>query len=133
MQYADMRRVAFPQLFKKRHVFSHIGFLFKDAKMITVSVSREEIVKKIKAAAASGKIFRVNVIKRSTGTKRRFVCRGRVKPPESSGRRTMNPADHDLITICDMNARSESDSGFRNIAIEGILNAKIAGTEFVVQ
>jgi len=131
MQYADMRRVAFPQLSKKRHVFPHIGFLFKGAKMFTVS--REEIVEKIKAAAASGKIFRVNVIKRSTGTKRRFVCRGRVKPPESSGRRTMNPADHDLITICDMNARSEQDSGFRNIAIEGILNAKIAGTEFVVE
>ena len=131
MQYADMRRVAFPQLFKKRHVFPHIGFLFKGVKMITVS--REEIVKKIKAAAASGKIFRVNVIKRSTGTRRRFVCRGRVKPPESSGGRRMNPADHDLITICDMNARSEQDSGFRNIAIEGILNAKIAGTEFVVE
>lgn len=88
-------------------------------------VSRDELVEKIKSTG--GKFFSVTFIKRTTGSKRRMICRNGVKKGVTGEGRKFNPANHDLIPTFSI----DSD-GHRNISIEGILEAKIGGEHYVV-
>lgn len=88
-------------------------------------VTRDELVKKIKATG--GKFFSVTFIKRTTGSKRRMICRSGVSKGVTGEGRKFNPENHDLIPTF-----SVDSDGHRNISIEGILEAKIGGVHYIV-
>lgn len=88
-------------------------------------VSRDELVEKIKSTG--GKFFSVTFIKRTTGSKRRMICRSGVSKGVTGEGRKFDPKNHDLIPTFSI----DSD-GHRHIAIEGLLEAKIGGEHYVV-
>ena len=88
-------------------------------------------------AKKTGLIFSVTTIKRGDGKPRKFLGRGGVKPPETDRpRREFTPAQHNLLTICEI-VRGEngafSGHQFRSVALEGLISAKIAGVEYRVE
>ena len=100
-------------------------------------ISLENLRAAVIAAKKSGKIFTVTTRKRSDGSPRRFICRGGVKPPESTkSRREFTPANDNLITIAEL-VRNEAgrftDKQFRCVALEGLISARIAGVSYVVK
>lgn len=90
----------------------------------TVEVSRGEIVGRIKKASG---FYRVTVIKRKDGSKRTMICKNKVQKHLTGGERKYNPDFHDLIPTYSMDAK-----GYRAIAVEGILEAKIGGILYKV-
>ena len=92
------------------------------------TVTRDAIVGLIKNT--NGKFFSVTFIKRSTGSRRKMICRSGVKKnlsQDGEGRK-FNPSLHDLIPTFSI----DSD-GYRHISIEGIVEAKIGGVKYIVK
>lgn len=88
-------------------------------------VTRDELVSKIKSTG--GRFFSVTFIKRTTGSKRRMICRSGVKKGVTGEGRKFTPANHDLIPTF-----SVDSDGHRHIAIEGLLEARIGGVHYIV-
>lgn len=88
-------------------------------------------------AKKGGKIFSVTTRKRGDGNLRRFIGRGGVKPPATDKpRREYTPAQDNLMTICEIVRRGDGafcGHQFRNVALEGLVSAKIAGVEYRVE
>jgi hypothetical protein len=91
----------------------------------TITVSRDELVQRIKAEK---RFFAVKFIKRSTKSLRTMICRNKVTKHLKGGQQKYNPSNHDLITTYSMDSKD-----YRNIAIEGLVSARIGGKEYVVQ
>jgi len=91
-----------------------------------VRVSETDAAKMLRETG--GKFFRVDFIKRTTGTERRMVARTGVKKGVAMGgpKRT-KPEDNHLIVVWDAGVQD-----FRSIAIEGIRGFRIKGTTYAV-
>jgi len=75
----------------------------------------------------SGKVFRVDVRKRSDGTMRTMICKCGVVPKNPSGKkRTYDPASKGLLTVW------EFGNGYRTINLDGITLIKHKGTVYVM-
>lgn len=88
-------------------------------------------------AKKTGKMFSVTTRKRGDGNLRRFLGRGGVKPPATDKpRREFTPANDNLLTICEI-VRDQNGAfcghQFRNVALEGLISAKISGVEYRVE
>ena len=90
----------------------------------TITVSRDELVQKIKQEK---RFFAVKFIKRSTGSLRTMICRNKVVKHLKGGEQKYNPSLHSLITTYSMDSKD-----YRNIAIEGLVSARIGKVEYVV-
>lgn len=91
----------------------------------TITLSREELVQKIKAEK---RFFAVRFIKRSTGSLRTMICRNKVTKHLRGGEQKYNPSLHNLITTYSMDSKD-----YRNIAIEGLVSARIGKIEYRVE
>ncbi len=73
----------------------------------------------------NGRIFSVEFIKRTDGSRRRMVARTGVR--SAGGELNYDPASHNLITVYDMVKR-----GFRNIPVDNILSLKANGKTYKI-
>jgi molybdenum cofactor biosynthesis enzyme len=69
-----------------------------------------------------GKLFSLVFVKRTTGEEREMVCRLGVTSKLKGGVKAYNAAEHNLITVYDM-----QKSGYRSIPVENVLRAKVNG------
>lgn len=69
----------------------------------------------------SGKVFRVDFVKRSTGTRRTMVCRFGVTKHLKGGKKAFDAGDKGLFTVW------EFGKGYRSIAIDNLILLKTAG------
>ena len=74
---------------------------------------------------SDGRIFSVEFIKRSTGELRTMTDRVGVKKHLQGGTKSYNPAQHNLLTVFDMDAR-----GYRSIPIESVQRLSVGGQVF---
>jgi len=82
--------------------------------------------KTILAKAGNGQIFSVRFKKRSNGQMRDMTCRLGVKPNNpSSNPRSWNPADHDLMTVYDM-----QKGAYRMISLDTTVRLRAGGKEY---
>lgn len=84
-------------------------------------------LKKLQAMIRGGKIFSVEFIKRTDGTKRLMVARTGVKKHLSGNdTRLWQPADHNLVAVYDMQKRA-----YRHIPADSILRIRAGGKEYI--
>ncbi len=79
----------------------------------------------LKNLVSDGKIFSVEFIKRSTGELRTMTARLGVRKHLQGGRKVYNPAQHNLLTVFDMDTK-----GYRSIPVEAIQRLIIGGQTF---
>lgn len=73
----------------------------------------------------SGKVFRVDFVKRTTGEARTMVCRFGVKKYLKGGQRSFDAGDKGLFTVY------EFGKGYRSITIDNLLILKTGGIVYV--
>lgn len=76
---------------------------------------------------AGATIFSVEFIKRTTGDKRRMVCRLGVRSKVTGVGRRFNPDDHNLLGVYDMQKRA-----YRFINLDGLQKLKIRGETYLL-
>ena len=95
---------------------------------------------------SNGKLVSVTFIKRSTGSRRRMVCRVGVSKGVTGEGKKFNARDHDLLTVHEFVTDPDTTRGeggkfagggnmttqFRHIPIEGIVEVRTGGKTFQV-
>jgi len=96
------------------------------------------------------RIFHVEFVKRTDGTLRHMECRYGVKKYLKGGEKAFDDKEYDLTTVWDINAAPmynkeekakiesgelspRASGGYRSIALENIIRAKIGGRKYVVE
>ena len=72
--------------------------------------------------------FTVTFVKRSNGELRTMNCRKGVTIGVNGNGMKFNPADHDLVTVWDVQKRD-----FRSIPLDSIREISMAGNEYIVE
>jgi hypothetical protein len=103
----------------------------KTAKELSMFVSRETLVKKIKES--DGQIITVDFIKRTDGRIRRLNGRLGVKAHVKGTGKSASPSCN-LITIYDLQAaKDDPKKAYRSIPMEGVFAARIGGESYEVR
>lgn len=91
-------------------------------------MEKSVILSNIKEAMQSGKIFTVTFIKKTTGELRTMRARMGVTKHLKGG---TNNAAHipDLMTVWDLDKKSETDSGYRRLYLDSIQSFKCGNVE----
>ncbi len=79
----------------------------------------------LKNLVSDGKIFSVEFVKRSTGELRTMTARLGVRKHLQGSKKAFNPAQHNLLTVFDMDAK-----GYRSIPVEAIQGLTVGGQTF---
>lgn len=87
----------------------------------------EQLAKKKIEQIADGKIFTVFFIKKTDGTRRKMNCRKGVKKGVNGNGLKFNPADHNLVTVYDMQKQ-----GHRMVNLETVYALRMEGVEYIV-
>lgn len=72
----------------------------------------------------SGKVFRVDFVKRGDGTVRTMVCRFGVKKYTKGGKKAFDPGDKGLFTVYEFGV------GYRSITIDNLILLKVSGVVY---
>lgn len=95
--------------------------------MDNLLVTHRQARELIESAKKSGRIFSVVFYKRTDNSRREMVCRGKVYAGVLGVGLKYDPADHELISVFDMQKRA-----FRMISADTIETLKINGLTFTV-
>jgi hypothetical protein len=92
-----------------------------------MKISITEAINKIQEAKQTGLVFGVTFVKRTNGEERDMNCRGGVKKGVTGVGMDYDPADHNLITVYDM-----QKGAFRHINCDTITRVTMNGVTFTV-
>lgn len=90
-----------------------------------MKVSLPDLVERIKACHSG--FFSVEFIKRTTGERRKMICRQDVKKHLKGGELKYDPEEKGLLTVYSMDAK-----GYRSIPLENLISATINGETYDV-
>ena len=88
-------------------------------------ISKKDAVQRI--VSTKGRVFSARFIKRTTGEIRNMNCRLGVTKHLRGGELKYKPAEKNLVGVFDM-----KKGGYRTIDIDGLLEIRVDGEEFVV-
>ena len=77
------------------------------------------------ALVQDGTIFSVEFIKRTTGERRKMLCRTGVKKHLKGGDKAYNAASKGLLTVYDLQAK-----GYRSIPVDAVVSLSVHGQQF---
>jgi len=86
-----------------------------------------EIKRVLQTHTRNGQIFQVTFIKRTTGERRRMVCRLGVRAHLKGGALNYDPSALNLLPVFDMQAQE-----YRSIPLDAVQSARIAGITYEV-
>ena len=98
---------------------------FESGKVPDMAPKRTFNRRNLNNLVSDGRIFSVEFIKRSTGELRIMTARTGVKKHLQGGLKSYNPAQHNLLTVFDMDAK-----GYRSIPVEAIQRLSVGGQTF---
>ena len=96
--------------------------------MLTKEVTLKQAQIIVRGRKAAGKWFGVDVVKRTTGSKRRFCARGGVKVGVTGEGLKFDPEKKRILGIYDRVAR-----GHRFIDLDAITEVRIKGVRYIVK
>ena len=82
----------------------------------------KKVLKMLQDNNKTGNIYAASVQKRTDGTIRKMICRGKVVKGLRGGTMKFNPLERDLVQVYDMRKK-----GYRLIPCENVLSIKAKG------